>query len=414
MFKRIAFPIFYCMIVLFAVQAMQRSEEIVAPLRVANGVGDALFYFLPQRIELRSTPLEAHLRLPDFIGAPRFGAIIVRADHDSIVSIVVDETTEGVRRIFIDRNNDENLANDGLGEWSERRDGCLALSAPLGVNFSSETRGQLGFRFYRFDKSMPNVVFYYRDYYAEGRLHAGERSSKVMLIDDNSDGRLNDLHNTTLIVDVNQDDKVEAIPGSAEMFAGDEPFHLNGESYLLREVSEDGRVAKFAVSPAKVNTRERIDISALAPEFSMQDFSGAPLNLSDYRGRVVLLHFWATWCKPCLADFPNLSTLYRQFGPSPDSLRARSDFEIIGISLDKDRDALARFVENNRLPWRQLFDGGGWHMQIAQQYRVSSLPRTFLLDAAGVIRQVDVHGAVLSEAIARLMEQRIASSTETP
>jgi len=410
MLNRLGFSIFYLCIIIFASLAARRTDEILTPLLITNGANEMVQYFLPRRIELRFSPPEAGLYLPTFQGTPRFGAMIIRADRDSIVSIVVDESFDGIRKIFIDRNNDENLANDGDGSWGVRRVNYLETAAPVLVGFSSDYRAPLAIRFYRFDQSLPNVIFYYRDYFASGGLYAGDQRYAIMLLDDNADGRLSDLQNTTLVVDANQDEKLDTLPSSAEMFNGREPFLLGDESYVLREVSEDGRLAKFAVSAAKAAHKVRLEADSPAPEFSTTDFSGKSLKLSDYRGRVVLLYFWATWCKPCIAELPSLLELYREFGASEKNHDSKGDFEIIGVSLDQDREALKRFAESEQLPWPQLFDGGGWNMQIAQQYRVTSLPRTFLIDEKGLIRHVDLRGAALSEAVTWLMEKRIANA----
>ncbi len=414
MLNRLGFLIFYLCIIIFTSLAARRADEILTPLQITNGANGMVQYFLPQRIDLRSTPPEPNLQLPAFQGTPRFGAMIVRAGRDSIVSMAVDEIRDGARRIFIDLNNDENLANDGGGNWDVCRENFLEISTPLLVNFSPDKHAKIAFRFYRFDQSLPGAIFYYRDYFANGGLYTGDQRYAIMLLDDNADGRLNDLQNTTLVVDANQDEKLDTAPGSAEMFGAREPFFVGGESYVLREMTEDGRLAKFAVSAAKAAHKVRIEADSPAPEFSMMDFSDKPLKLSDYRGRVVLLYFLATWCKPCIAELPSLLAMYREFGTSLENNNSHGDFEIIGISLDQNRETLKRFIESEQLPWPQLFDGGGWHMQIAQQYRVSSLPRSFLLDEKGIIRQVDLRDEALREAVTRLMEKRIANLATPP
>jgi peroxiredoxin len=406
MLKRIALPFFYVSLALFAALARHDEDVMFVPLRLVNGASETVRYYLPQRLELRSTPREQNVRHPAFHGAPRFGALVAGTGQDSLIAIALDESPDGLRKIYIDKNNDENLANDGSGDWRERRENYLATPAIIDVALAHDRQAQLAFQFYRFDKRLPEALLYYRDYYASGGLLIDERRFEVMLIDENADGRFSDLQHTTLVVDENQDGKFEAIPGSAEIFGGREPFHLDGESYILREVAADGRWAKFAISPRKVSPKARLEVGQPAPEFSMPDFDGRPLRLAELRGRVVLLNFWATWCKPCLAELPALTDAYRRFSPPADSLEARRDFETIGISLDDDRRALERFLANDSLPWRQLFDGQGWSMEIARQYRVAALPRSFLLDRNGIIRYVDPRSSELPEAIAELLREK--------
>lgn len=406
MSKRFAYALLCLGISLFSLLAREDEDFLLAPLRVVNDAHETVRYYLPKRLMLRATPREPGLRLPAFHASPRFATLVAGSGADSLITVVIDESAAGVRKIFIDRNNDENLTNDGAGEWDEARDNYLATSAIVSVNDASTNSRPLAFRFYRFDNRLPDALFYYRDYFAKGSLTLGGERYDVALVDDNADGRFNDLSATTLLIDDNRDGKLDGTPGSAEIYGGRESFYVNGESYLLREVAADGRWLKFAVSPNKVANKARLTVGESSPDFSMNDLDGRRLRLADYRGRIVLLHFWATWCKPCVNEFPQLLDVYRRLKSLDDSSTANANFEIIGISLDEDRQTLKNFLEQYGIPWPQLFDGQGWNTPIARQYRISSLPRTFLLDGDGAIRFVDVRGNHLANAIARLIEKR--------
>lgn len=406
MLKKSGVLLFYLGLLLFAALAMRDDDGFLVPLRLINGTTDTVLYYIPQRMGLSSTPRERNLRLPAFPALPRFGTLVVGSAIDSLITIAIEEIPRGPRKIYIDRNNDGDLTNDGTGDWDEIQETYVATSARLGVKYAQGHSVQLAFRFYRFATRLPDAVLYYRDYCGKGTLVIADQRYDAVLVDDNADGRFDDLQNTALIIDSNQDGKLEGSPGSAEMFGGHEPFHLQGESYVLREVAVDGQWARFGISSQKVAAKARIEIGQPAPEFSMIDFAGTRLRLSDFRGQIVLLYFWATWCRPCLADLPHLLNAYRKFQSHEDTRAKRSVFNIIGISLDEDRAALQKFLDNHDMPWRQLFDGQGWKMQVAQQYRISSLPRTLLLDGQGVIRYIDLRGADLANAIARLLEER--------
>jgi peroxiredoxin len=406
MSKRFAYPFLCLGISLFSLLAREDKDYLLAPLRVMNGAHETVRYYIPKRLALRATPREPGLRLPAFHASPRFATLVAGSGADSLITVVIDESAAYANKIYIDRNNDENLTNDGAGEWNEARDNYLATSTMVSIHDAPKNLRPLAFRFYRFDKRLPDVLFYYRDYFAKGALTLGEERYDVALVDDNADGRFNDLSATTLLIDGNRDGKLDGTPGSAEIFGGRESFLANGESYLLREVAADGRWAKFAVSPNKVANKADLTVGGMPPEFSMNDLDGRPLRLAEYRGRIILLHFWATWCKPCVNEFPQLLEVYRGLKSHDDRRAANANFEIIGISLDDDRQTLKNLIEQYDIPWPQLFDGQGWNSPIARQYRLSSLPRTFLIDDNGAIRYVDVRGNHLANAIAQLMEKR--------
>ena len=129
------------------------------------------------------------------------------------------------------------------------------------------------------------------------------------------------------------------------------------------------------------------------PAFSEKDLNGQPLALADFKGKVVLIDFWATWCGPCVAELPNVTAAYEKFHGK--------GFEVIGISLDKSHDSLTAFIKENKMPWPQSFDGLG---KLAQQYGIQSIPATFLLDGEGKIIAKDLRGSDLDIKLAELLK----------
>ena len=132
-------------------------------------------------------------------------------------------------------------------------------------------------------------------------------------------------------------------------------------------------------------------VGKVLPDFSSAvDLEGKPISLADYRGKVVLLDFWTTWYTDRI---PTLETVYEKYH--------NRGFDIIGISLDVDETVLREFIEENPLPWRQIFDGKRYEGPLAQRYVVRSVPRMFLLDREGKVISVTVKDSHLDKLVAK-------------
>ncbi len=143
-----------------------------------------------------------------------------------------------------------------------------------------------------------------------------------------------------------------------------------------------------------------------APDFAATSLAGKDVKLSDLKGKVVLVDFWASWCGPCVVEMPHIKALAER--------HAKDDFAILGVSLDHDRAKLDAFVKAKDLTWPQAFDGKGWGNSVARTYGVSSIPATVLVDRAGRVAVTGARGAMLDSAIAELLAEKKTKSDATP
>lgn len=119
------------------------------------------------------------------------------------------------------------------------------------------------------------------------------------------------------------------------------------------------------------------EVGYLAPGFSLIDLEGNTINLSDYKGKVVLVEFWASWCSYCIEEIPTLKGIYAEY--------QAQNFEMIGISLDTNPDWWRDKVQEENLEYIQVNDPAGFSSDVAKQYEIESIPRMFLINEDGFI-----------------------------
>lgn len=139
-------------------------------------------------------------------------------------------------------------------------------------------------------------------------------------------------------------------------------------------------------------------IGGEAPAFTQLTPSGQAVSLADYRGKYVLVDFWASWCTPCRAENPAVLKAYEAF-------KGRN-FEVLGVSLDekKTRAAWVKAIADDHMPWVQVSDLHGFESPVAQQYGVKSIPQNFLVDPSGKIVASNLRGDHLLETLAKFLK----------
>jgi peroxiredoxin len=133
-----------------------------------------------------------------------------------------------------------------------------------------------------------------------------------------------------------------------------------------------------------------------AESFEVKTLDGKPLKLEDYRGRHVLLTFWTSWAKPCLADIPHLKAIHEQYGKG-------GKLAVISLSMDDDADTAREYLRGNPLPWPQAFLDDAQRADIAAAYGVDSVPATFLIDPQGRVVAKDLRGPAIETIVAKVL-----------
>ncbi|MFV0414930.1 MAG: TlpA family protein disulfide reductase [Chthoniobacterales bacterium] len=144
--------------------------------------------------------------------------------------------------------------------------------------------------------------------------------------------------------------------------------------------------------------QDTLKVGVAFPDFEVKDTTGKDLSVSAYAGKVVLIDFWATWCPPCVAEMPNVVKAYNAYH--------EKGFDIIGISLDENKDALDAFVKEHKMTWPQYFDGLGWDNKLGKKYAVTGIPMTYLIGRDGKIVAKNLRGPELEEAIKKALDAK--------
>jgi len=139
-----------------------------------------------------------------------------------------------------------------------------------------------------------------------------------------------------------------------------------------------------------------VAIGEEAPEIELPDTQGKMVKLSDYRGKYVLVDFWASWCRPCRMENPNVVNAYNKYKDK--------GFTVFGVSLDKDKAAWENAIAQDKLTWPHVSDLQYWQSAAARIYSVTSIPKSFLIDKEGRIIAMDLRGPALDAKLAEVLK----------
>jgi thiol-disulfide isomerase/thioredoxin len=398
------------------------AQIVSLPLR-QGGVATTIGNLPPRRTSLGPGQLIGVKKQPEDLTDPLYASFeLGPKGQKTTYCLILDEVEGKLPRLLVDTNHNGDLTDDPPVVWRQvpyndfngksliRLEATVTMQVPYGSSVLP-----LNLVFMRLDPRDPNFaatrdeVLYMADYVREGKLKLGTQTYKAALLDAATAGDFRgnyskNVSGTLLLIDVNGNGRID---GRGEIYDANQPFNIKGITYELHVLTANGskiELVKSKRTVAEIPPPPDLRAGKQVIPFEHKLLDGKTVHFpDDYKGKLVLLYFWADWCPDCAKEMPNVIATYAKY-------HARG-VDILGVSIERDdhQQALAEYTQTNKIPWPQTYDGKLFAGQLAKLYFVLDTPTPFLVDGATgkiLATREDLIGPALSKTLDKFLAQR--------
>ena len=175
------------------------------------------------------------------------------------------------------------------------------------------------------------------------------------------------------------------------------PLSETQEAFALLDRAVLKNTKFYTLIENKITRANGSSIGYKANLFTQTNTDGKPVKLEDFKGQYVLIDFWASWCRPCRMENPNVVAAYQKY--------KQKGFTVLGVSMDSNKEAWINAIKQDQLTWTHVSDLKGWGNEVGQLYGVSSIPQNFLIGPDGVIIAKELRGPALEQKLSELFNK---------